>query len=230
MKTTRFSTAMSEAMRPVSRAIAISLSLVVGRALRARRGGQRIPRSDNAPCAPEPPRASSPSPPHTCGGEGWGEEAPTRFMGRTARPTFTPPVTDALRAIWFLPGVILLGVLLAAFGAAAADLPRNQSVSNAPIPKLSGTPQSATVIDRRYTNTPIPKLGGTLPDSAHSADATSNAPVPKRGGTLRLALPTDLGSLDPALAFDAISEPFLMLLYQGLVEYRRWREAAALPG
>ena len=43
--------------------------------------------------------------------------------------------------------------------------------------------------------------------------------TPNRGGTLRLALPTDVSSLDAALAFDSISEPFLMLLYQGLVEY-----------
>jgi CheY-like chemotaxis protein len=60
-------------------------------------GGQRIPRSEKAPCAPEPPRASSPSPPQTCGGEGWGEEAPTRFLGRTARPAFpVSPKTNAL--------------------------------------------------------------------------------------------------------------------------------------
>ena len=44
-------------------------------------------------------------------------------------------------------------------------------------------------------------------------------PVPQRGGTLRLALPTDISSLDPTLAFDTISAPFLMLVYQGLVEY-----------
>jgi ABC-type transport system substrate-binding protein len=47
----------------------------------------------------------------------------------------------------------------------------------------------------------------------------TNAATPKRGGTLRLALPTDVSSLDPALAFDTVSEPFLLLLYQGLVEY-----------
>ena len=70
------------------------------------------------------------------------------------------------------------------------------ATSNAPIPKRAGT-QSAAVIDRRYTDTP----------------------TPKRGGTLRLALPTDISSLDPALAFDTISLPFLMMLYQGLVEY-----------
>jgi ABC-type transport system substrate-binding protein len=72
-------------------------------------------------------------------------------------------------------GIILGGALLAAFGMAAADVPRNPSVTN--------------------------------------------APIPKRGGTLRLALPTDIASLDPALAFDTVSEPFLFLLYQGLIEY-----------
>ena len=30
--------------------------------------GERTLRTDNAPCAPEPPFASSPFPPHTCGG------------------------------------------------------------------------------------------------------------------------------------------------------------------
>jgi len=46
------------------------------------RARERPPRTSCAPCAPEPPRASSPSPPHTCGGEGWGEEASSGFMGR----------------------------------------------------------------------------------------------------------------------------------------------------
>jgi ABC-type transport system substrate-binding protein len=49
--------------------------------------------------------------------------------------------------------------------------------------------------------------------------AAATGSIPKRGGTLRLALPTDLSSLDPALAFDTVSEPFLMLVYQGLVQY-----------
>ena len=43
--------------------------------------------------------------------------------------------------------------------------------------------------------------------------------MPRRGGTLRLALPTDVTSLDPARAFDTISLQFLLLVYQGLVEY-----------
>jgi ABC-type transport system substrate-binding protein len=49
--------------------------------------------------------------------------------------------------------------------------------------------------------------------------AVTNADIPKRGGTLRLALPTDVTSLDPALGFDTICSPFLLLLFQGLVEY-----------
>ncbi len=44
-----------------------------GRRLKAEGGEQRIPRSDNAPCGPEQPRAYTPSPPQTCGGVGWGE-------------------------------------------------------------------------------------------------------------------------------------------------------------
>jgi hypothetical protein len=40
----------------------------------------RIPPDATAPCAPEPPPLSSPSPPQICGGEGRGEEA--RFMER----------------------------------------------------------------------------------------------------------------------------------------------------
>jgi oligopeptide transport system substrate-binding protein len=56
---------------------------------------------------------------------------------------------------------------------------------------------------------------GDLPPNPSAA----NAPIPKRCGTLRLALPTDVSSLDPALGFDTISLPFLLMLYQGLVEY-----------
>src|ERR1019366_1135936 len=56
---------------------------------------------------------------------------------------------------------------------------------------------------------------GSLPQTS----LAENDAIPKRGGTLRLALPTDVTSLDPALAFDTISAPFIMLLYQGLVEY-----------
>ncbi len=49
--------------------------------------------------------------------------------------------------------------------------------------------------------------------------AASSTAQPKRGGTLRLALPADVSSLDPARGFDTISFQFLLLLYQGLVEY-----------
>ena len=51
-----------------------------------------------------------------------------------------------------------------------------------------------------------------------ASDSAADNSTPKRGGTLRIALPTDVTSLDPALAFDTISEPFL-LMFQGLVEY-----------
>jgi myo-inositol-1(or 4)-monophosphatase len=44
--------------------------------------GERLPRTFDAPCAHEPPRVSSPSPPHTCGGEGRGEEDSSQFMER----------------------------------------------------------------------------------------------------------------------------------------------------
>jgi ABC-type transport system substrate-binding protein len=62
----------------------------------------------------------------------------------------------------------------------------------------------------------------TLTGSAAELTQTSsqtNLAIPKRGGTLRIALPSDISSFDPALAFDTISMPFLMLVYQGLVEY-----------
>ena len=52
------------------------------------------------------------------------------------------------------------------------------------------------------------------PVSAYNPSATDRA-IPKRCGTLRLALPSDLSSLDPALAYDTISGPFLLMLYQG---------------
>jgi len=71
------------------------------------------------------------------------------------------------------------------------------------------------------TSAPILKSNGILqPEWRRSAEAPLRDGItPKRGGTLRLALPSDLSSLDPNFAFDTISEPFLMLLYEGLVEY-----------
>ena len=42
---------------------------------------------------------------------------------------------------------------------------------------------------------------------------------PTLGGTLRLALPTDVRSLDPAIAYEPESWPFLRLLYHGLLDY-----------
>ncbi len=43
--------------------------------------------------------------------------------------------------------------------------------------------------------------------------------VPLPGGTLSLASATDLRSLDPALAADAVAQPILLLLFDGLVDY-----------
>jgi hypothetical protein len=60
----------------------------------------RIPRTDNAPCAPEPPPASSPSPPQTCGGEGRGEEASTRFA--EGADLFRQPVFWMIAIFWTL--------------------------------------------------------------------------------------------------------------------------------
>lgn len=62
-------------------------------------------------------------------------------------------------------------------------------------------------------------LAGAVAGELPQNPSAPNTPIPKRGGILRLALPTDVNSLDPALAFDAVSQPFLMLLYEGLVEY-----------
>ena len=64
---------------------------------------------------------------------------------------------------------------------------------------------------------PLGTSGEAAADLSNSSG--TNASIPKRGGTLRLALPSDVSSLDPDFAFDTISAPFLMLLYQGLVEY-----------
>ena len=59
---------------------------------------------------------------------------------------------------------------------------------------------------------------GSAADLFQYSSAT-NEPTPKRGGTLRVALPTDISSLDPAKGFDTISFEFMLLMYQGLVEY-----------
>ena len=49
--------------------------------------------------------------------------------------------------------------------------------------------------------------------------APASADQPKRGGTLRLWEPTDLRTLDPAIAYDTASEPVVRLLFRGLLEY-----------
>ncbi len=48
---------------------------------------------------------------------------------------------------------------------------------------------------------------------------TRSAGPPQRGGTLHLANTVDLRTLDPAVAFDTESQPYLELMYAGLVDY-----------
>jgi len=52
-----------------------------------------------------------------------------------------------------------------------------------------------------------------------SAGAPFADTQPKRGGTLHLWEPTDLRSLDPAIAYDSESEPIVRLLFRGLLDY-----------
>ncbi len=58
----------------------------------------------------------------------------------------------------------------------------------------------------------------TLPSGASQADAAAPA-TPRRGGTLRLCRPSDLRSLDPALAYDTASTPLAKLLFRGLLNF-----------
>jgi len=71
----------------------------------------------------------------------------------------------------------------------------------------------------RWLGSCVLALDCWLPAATAVAADRNGAEIPLRGGTLRLALPSDVSSLDAALAFDSISEPFLMLLYDGLIEY-----------
>jgi oligopeptide transport system substrate-binding protein len=56
-----------------------------------------------------------------------------------------------------------------------------------------------------------------------AVSTTAGAPVPAaqpgRGGTLHLIEPTDLRSLDPAIAYDSESQPLVRLLFRGLLDY-----------
>jgi oligopeptide transport system substrate-binding protein len=51
---------------------------------------------------------------------------------------------------------------------------------------------------------------------------------PIRGGTLRVAMPSDIRSLDPAIAYDYDSIPLTRLLFRGLLEYDD--ESTLVPG
>jgi len=45
------------------------------------------------------------------------------------------------------------------------------------------------------------------------------SPTPRRGGILQLAQPSDIRSLDPAIAFDSFSIPMVHLMFRGLLDY-----------
>lgn len=59
---------------------------------------------------------------------------------------------------------------------------------------------------------------GCRRDSAPRGTATANT-TPKRGGVLRVATFSDLRSLDPAVSMDTESQPYINLLFAGLVDY-----------
>ncbi len=46
-----------------------------------------------------------------------------------------------------------------------------------------------------------------------------NVTEPRRGGTLRLSMPSDLRSLDPAISYDEDSTPLTKLLFRGLLDF-----------
>ncbi|MGH8024964.1 MAG: ABC transporter substrate-binding protein, partial [Limisphaerales bacterium] len=56
-----------------------------------------------------------------------------------------------------------------------------------------------------------------LAASASGAGLDRSRPI--RGGILRVALPTDFRSLDPAIAYDLDSIPMVRLMFRGLLEY-----------
>lgn len=67
---------------------------------RHRQGQKRISQSNNSSGTLEPPRASSPSPPQTCGGEGRGEEDSSRSMERGS--LLRQPVFWMIAIFWTL--------------------------------------------------------------------------------------------------------------------------------
>src|ERR1700744_1708188 len=60
-------------------------------------------------------------------------------------------------------------------------------------------------------------LLGILTLSASGAPKPDAQPI--RGGTLRVAMRSDIRSLDPAIAYDSDSIPVTRLLFRGLLEY-----------
>ncbi|MGO8837268.1 MAG: ABC transporter substrate-binding protein [Limisphaerales bacterium] len=60
-------------------------------------------------------------------------------------------------------------------------------------------------------------LGTVLTPASHGGETASI--TPRRGGVLHLAFPSDIRSLDPAIAFDSYSIPLVRLLFRGLLGY-----------
>ena len=60
-------------------------------------------------------------------------------------------------------------------------------------------------------------LGTTPTTSTRGGDAPSA--TPHRGGMLHLAQPSDIRSLDPAIAFDSFTIPVVHLMFRGLLDY-----------
>lgn len=57
------------------------------------------------------------------------------------------------------------------------------------------------------------------PVSGLGVEAPDHTPSPQRGGTLRLALPNDLRSLDPAIGYEPESWCIMRLMFRGLLDY-----------
>ncbi len=60
-------------------------------------------------------------------------------------------------------------------------------------------------------------LGIVLTPASHGSETKSA--TPRRGGNLHLAQPSDIRSLDPAIAFDSFSIPVVHLMFRGLLDY-----------
>ncbi|MGA2279351.1 MAG: ABC transporter substrate-binding protein [Verrucomicrobiota bacterium] len=60
-------------------------------------------------------------------------------------------------------------------------------------------------------------LGTVLTPASRGSETASM--TPRRGGVLHLAQPSEIRSLDPAIAFDSFSIPIVHLMFRGLLDY-----------